>query len=154
METDPAVFREACSADVQAIFDVRTSVTENLIRMETLRKMGITPDSTAASFETNTKGWVAERRGEVAAFSLADRESGSIFALFVRPGHERLGLGSQLLTLAVQWLWDNGAESIWLTTAPNTRAAKFYANRGWTKVGVEPNGDVRLALRRPVAAVG
>ena len=51
--------------------------------------------------------------------------------------------------MAVQWLWDNGATRIWLTTGPDTRAAHFYARRGWTHTGDAERGDIRFELSRP-----
>ena len=72
----------------------------------------------------------------------------SIFALFVLPEHEGRGLGNRLLDLALQWLWDNGAELVWLTTSPDTRAARFYVRRSWTPAGMVPGGDMRFELRR------
>jgi GNAT superfamily N-acetyltransferase len=142
------VFREACADDVPVIFDVRNSVTENLVTIERLAQFGITIPSMIESFTTTSKGWVAEHAGTVVAFSIADKTTQSIFALFVRPEYEARGLGSRLLDLAVEWLWQTGAASIWLTTAPNTRADRFYRERGWTDVGREPSGEVRFELYR------
>ena len=66
----------------------------------------------------DSKGWVALSGDEIVAFSIADRASRSIFALFVLPQFERRGLGSRLLELALDWLWANGADLVWLTTGP------------------------------------
>jgi GNAT superfamily N-acetyltransferase len=133
------------------IVHVRSSVRENLLTPEQLAQRGITNASVAASLLVDSKGWVAERSGEIVAFSMADRADPSIFALFVLPGYEGRGLGNRLLDLALQWLWDNGAKLVWLTTAPDTKAARFYARRGWVPVGMEPRGDMRFELRRPVS---
>lgn len=147
--TDEFVVREASAADLPGIGHVRTSVIENLLTAAQLASLGITPASVATSLLTHRKGWVAEQAGEIVAFSMADRADASIFALFVLPQYEGRGLGSRLFDLALNWLWDNGAEMAWLTTAPQTRAARFYAHRGWLPVGVEPNGDLRFEYRRP-----
>ena len=142
------IVREATGADVPGIAHVRSAVVENLLTPAQLQQRGITNATVAASFLADCKGWVAEHEGEIVAFSIADRESGSIFALFVLPAFEGRGLGSRLLDLALQWLWDNGADVVWLTTGPETRAAGFYARRGWAPVVREARGDVRLELRR------
>jgi GNAT superfamily N-acetyltransferase len=92
---------------------------------------------------------VAERGGEIVAFSMADRANASIFGLFVLPDCEGCGLGGRLLGLALQWLWAEGADRVWLTTGPGTRAQRFYERRGWVQVGEEPSGDMRLELARP-----
>jgi GNAT superfamily N-acetyltransferase len=149
--SDPAAaiaIREASRADMPGIAHVRTSVTENLLTREQLDARGITNESVAASFEQDSKGWVAVEDGRVVAFSIADRASRSIFALFVLPEYEARGLGSRLLDLAVDWLWQNGAGRIWLTTGPGTRAAGFYARCGWRQTAVDAKGELRFEYER------
>lgn len=149
-------FREANGADVPGIAHVRSSVVENLLTVEQLASRGITNASVATSLLTHAKGWVAERKGQIVAFSIADRASRSVFALFVLPEYEGRGLGGRLLDLALQWLWDNGADRVWLSTGPATKAARFYERRGWVCVGEEASGDVRFELaqhRAPVAVL-
>ena len=65
--------------------------------------------------------------------------------------YERRGLGKRLLGLALQWLWDNGAELVWLTAGQGTRAARFYERQGWTLSGVQPDGQLRFE-RNPFPA--
>ena len=154
MIADEFIIREASGADMPGIARVRTSVTENHLTTEQLAQRGITNASVAASLLVDRKGWVAERSKEIVAFSMADRADASIFALFVLPGYEARGLGNRLLDLALQWLWDNGAELAWLTTSPDTRAARFYERRGWVPAGMVPGGDMRFELRRPVSPQG
>jgi GNAT superfamily N-acetyltransferase len=150
MSVSPFTFREATAADMPGIARVHFSVRENILTPEQLRERGITNESVAASFLTTSKGWVAERDGEIVAFAIADRESRSLFALFVLPEHERQGLGSRLLTTSLDWLRANGATEVWLTTGPDTTAAGFYKRRGWIATGTEPRGDTRYVLRLPV----
>ena len=150
MPTQPFTFREATASDVPGISRVRTSVRENLLTVEQLRERGITNESVAASFLTTSKGWVAERDGEIVAFTIADGATRSLFALFVLPEYERRGLGSRLLSLSLDWLRSNGAREVWLTTGPETDAAGFYERRGWIATGTEPRGDTRYVLNLPV----
>lgn len=151
-ETNDIVVREARGTDLPGISRVRTSVTENLLTREQLDQRGITEASVAASFLADSKGWVALSGDEVVAFAIADRASRSIFALFVLPQFEGRGLGSRLFDLALDWLWDNGADLVWLTTGPGTKAARFYERRGWVATGTDPTGDVRYELRPPPGA--
>jgi GNAT superfamily N-acetyltransferase len=148
MAHDTIVIREATGADMLGISRVRLSVVENAATPEGLAARGITNESVAASFLADSKGWVAEEAGEIVAFSIADRAAHSIFALFVTPAHEGRGLGTRLFDTAVQWLWDNGATHLWLTTGPGTRAAHFYQRRGWVYTGDAERGDIRLELSR------
>ena len=95
MADDTVMFRIAAAADVPAIARVRTSVRENLLTIEQLAERGITNESVAASFAVDHRGWVA-----IVGFSIADRATRSIFALFVLPGHEGRGIGG----LELVWL--------------------------------------------------
>jgi GNAT superfamily N-acetyltransferase len=148
--TDGAIiFREATGADLPGISRVRTSVVENLLTIDQLEERGITNASVAASFLTASKGWVAVQGEEIVAFSIADRATRSIFALFVLPAYEGRGIGSGLLDSALGWLWDNGAERVWLTTGPGTKAVRFYEKRGWKCTGKGPRGDLRYECERP-----
>jgi len=150
MPETPVTFREAIAADMPGIARVRFAVGENLLTPEQLQERGITKASVAASFLTDAKGWVAVHRNEVVALSIANRKKASIFALFVLPAYESRGIGSRLLDFAIQWLWDNGTERAWLTTAPDSRAARFYERRGWPAAGLDSSGDVRFELGRPL----
>jgi GNAT superfamily N-acetyltransferase len=143
------IFREAAAADMPGISRVRTSVVENLLTTAQLEELGITNASVAASFLADSKGWVALQGEEIVAFSIADRATQSIFALFVLPGYEGRGIGSMLLDSALGWLWDNGAERAWLTTGPGTKAVRFYEKRGWTCTGPGPRGDLCYECGRP-----
>jgi GNAT superfamily N-acetyltransferase len=149
MSSDRPVIRIASDADIPAVFRVRTSVRENALTADGLHQLGITPEIIAKSLREDSRGWVAELGGEIVAFVIANRGESTIFALFVQPGHEGLGLGAALMDRAEQWLWDQGAASIWLTTGGGTRAEGFYRRRGWTIESHQPNGEVRLTLARP-----
>ncbi|HMK81210.1 MAG TPA: GNAT family N-acetyltransferase [Xanthobacteraceae bacterium] len=148
MKKSDLTFREATGADMPGITHVRISVTENALSLAQLAARGITNESVAASFLKDRKGWVAARDDEIVGFSIADRASHSIFALFVLPGHEGRGIGSRLFDLAVSWLWQNGAERLWLTTDPQSKAARFYTRRGWIATGEAERGDTRFELTR------
>lgn len=150
MSVGDIIFREASGADMPGISHVRLSVIENALSVAQLEERGITNASVAASLLTHRKGWVAEEGGRIVAFSMADQADWSIFALFVLlPGYEQRGLGSRLLALALDWLWDNGAERVWLSTGPQTRASRFYELRGWVCAGKAAYGDLCYELPRP-----
>jgi GNAT superfamily N-acetyltransferase len=146
------LFREATAADVPAIFRVRTAVAEKELTIDELAQRGVAPASVAASFAKGSKGWVALHHGEIVAFAIADRASGSIFALFVLPSHERRGIGGRLLHLALRWLAENDIARVWLTTGADTTAAGFYRRRGWESAGIMSNGEIRFACDTARAA--
>ncbi len=129
------------------MFVIRTSVLENAATAGQLSAGGVTSDAVVEAITTNGKGWIAEINGRPVGFSIADRRDGSIFALYVLPQCEGQGLGTELLSAAVEWLSQEGLQDIWLAVGAGTRAHRFYLRRGWRPTGSkEPNGDVRLEL--------
>lgn len=125
-----------------AITHVRISVAENHLSVEQMAERGITPESVLADIASGDLGcWVAEAEGEVVAFAMADRRDASIFALFTLPGKEGRGLGSALLARAEAWLVEMGHNEAWLTTASGSRAAAFYALKGWRVTEEGATGD-------------
>ena len=56
--------------------------------------------------------------------------------------------GGAACSLALQWLRRNGIEHVWLSTGPDTTAARFYERRGWIATGRNSTGDIRYELRR------
>jgi len=137
-------FREARLADIPAMREIRAAVSEN--RLSDPEK--ITARMVEDYLTTLGKGWVCEHDGTVLGFSFAAHKSQSIWALFVRPGHERRGIGTRLLAMASEWLFAHGAERVVLSTAPDTRADRFYRTRGWSRGALLANGEVLFRLDR------
>jgi GNAT superfamily N-acetyltransferase len=98
------------------------------------------------------RGWVAEIGGAIGAlivtFCYADKNDGSIWALFVEPGHEGQGLAKHLPGMAVHGLFGLGHSTIRLDTTADTRADRFYRMQGWER---KPVSETKVAyfLRRP-----
>jgi hypothetical protein len=44
----------------------------------------------------------------------------------------------------LEWLWSQGLDRLWLTTAPNTRASRFYERAGWTNRGLNAHGELQF----------
>jgi GNAT superfamily N-acetyltransferase len=138
------MLRQAQRSDIGGMHRVRMSVRENR-----LRSAIITEADYVAEIETSGRGWVVEVEGEIVGFAVGNATNGNIWALFVDPEHERRGHGRQLLDTLVAWLWSRGLERLWLTTAPGTRAERFYDVAGWERVGVTSSGEIRFELGRP-----
>ena len=128
MKTCP-LYRQARSADIPAMSEIRLSVTENVLS----DPARVTPTMYENYLEEAGRGWVAEVDGAILAFCYAARADGSIWALFVRPGHEGQGLAKHLLGLAVDWIFAQGHISARLDTSARTRADRFYAMQGWER---------------------
>jgi GNAT superfamily N-acetyltransferase len=138
------LFRQAGRSDIPAMSRIRLAVTENALS----DPARITNQMYEDFLEKSGRGWVAELGGEVVAFCYADKENASIWALFVSPGKEGLGLARSLLKLAVDWLFDMGVDRVHLSTGANTRADRFYAAQGWVRKPVSAS-DIAYSLARP-----
>jgi GNAT superfamily N-acetyltransferase len=138
------MLRHALASDIAGIQRVRQSVRENRLVSGV-----ISDDDVQDALERTGRGWVVESDGEVVAFAIGNRVNGNVWALFVHPDHERRGYGRALHDTMVDWLWSQGLRTLWLTTAPGTRAQTFYERAGWQRVGSADKGDLRYELRRP-----
>ena len=144
--------RLATAADIPALFAVRTSVHENHLDLAQLAQRGVTPASVATMLEDgDSRIWVAEERGNVVGFAMADARTGTVFALFVHPDAAGRGHGRVLLEAAEKWLFAAGWETIWLQTGsdPEFGAHGFYRAAGWHLVGPADHDDVRYEKHKP-----
>lgn len=119
--------RQATLADIDAMHEVRLAVQEN--RLSDPDR--IRPEHYRSMLAEHGCGWVYEVEGKVVGFAIADHSCRNIWAL-----HD----------LMVKWLFEQGHEPLWLTTAPDTRAEQFYAAAGWQCRGTEKNGELRFEL--------
>ena len=147
MDSPDLHIRPAGPGDGAAIMEVRLSVVENALTRSRLAELGITEASIDNMLETTHAGYVAGMGGVTAAFTMANRDSGEIFALFVRPEFEGRGLGRRLLGLALDSLASAGHETATLCTDANSRAFGFYVALGWRHTGFAANGDATLERR-------
>jgi GNAT superfamily N-acetyltransferase len=136
--------RRACRADIAGMHRVRMSVRENQ-----LVSTALTEADYVEHLESSGRGWVAEESGQIVGLVLVNARTGNIWGLFVHPDFEKRGLGRLLLDTAVGWLWDQGLTRLWLTTAPGTRAQRFYDAAGWSSAGVTEQGELLLELAQP-----
>jgi len=137
-------FRIATVADIPGIQIVRNAVKEN-----PLPDPSYVTDADCEEFMTTRgKGWVCEINSEIVGFAIADLKENNIWALFIHPEHEGKGIGKQLHQLMLDWYFNQQKNSVWLGTAPNTRAENFYRKAGWRETGVRPNGEIRFEMTR------
>lgn len=137
MEYSDVIYRQAVVADIPAMARIRLAVTENV-----LSDPGkVTRQMYEDYLDLCGRGWVAQANGAVVGFCYADRRDGSIWALFVDPGHEGRGYARRLLRMAQDWLAALGFERVILSTGAGTRADRFYAAQGWQR-NVSDSGAV------------
>ena len=135
-------YREARLADIAQLSRVRLSVTENV-----LPDPGRIIAADYALFLTERgKGWVCECNDVIVGFSVVDLRECNVWALFVQPEYEGMGIGKKLQQLLLDWYFSQTRENIWLGTAPASRAERFYRKSGWQETGRRPNGEIRFEM--------
>ncbi len=139
------IYREANVEDSAALSEVRLSVKENTLS----NPQRITFEMYQTFLSEIGKGWLCEVNGSVVGFSVASLKDASIWALFVKPEYEGKGIGTKLLKLATQWLFEAGIPTISLSTDVNTRADNFYERLGWKRGEIRSDGEVCYTLDRP-----
>jgi GNAT superfamily N-acetyltransferase len=138
------MIRPATRADIPRLFEIRNSVGENR-----LSDPSVVTEADAARFIESGALWVwQEADGLITGFSAGDARDGTIWALFVAPGHEGKGIGRALLKTACDALRAAGHQTAMLTTAPGTRAERHYRADGWSDAGHNDKGE--LILRKPL----
>jgi ribosomal protein S18 acetylase RimI-like enzyme len=136
------IFREATIADIPQMQIVRHLVKENVLSNPVL-----VTDEDCKNYITNKgKGWVCEVNNFIIGFSIADLVDKNIWALFVHPEFERKGIGKKLHDTMLTWYFNQTRETVWLSTAPNTRAEKFYRKAGWKDVGKHGKNEIKFEM--------
>lgn len=136
------IYREATTDDIPQMHAVRVSVKENIL-----------PDPqmiSAKDYEEmlleKGKGWICEINNTIAGFAIVSVTDRNVWALFVHPAFEKKGIGKNLLEIMMNWYFSQTDKTIWLGTAPGTRAETFYRKAGWVQTGVRPNGEIKFEL--------
>lgn len=134
--------REAKISDIQQIQIVRNSVTEN-----TLSNPNLVSDNDCEEFITvRGKGWVCEIDRQIVGFAIADLKEHNIWALFVLPKLEGKGIGQLLHKTMLDWYFAQTRDKVWLSTAFNTRAERFYRKAGWKEAGTHGRKEIRFEM--------
>lgn len=135
-------YRQALISDIPLMQVVRNSVKENALSNPELIKR----EDYVEFISTRGKGWVCELDKAIIGFSIADLKDNNVWALFILPGYEGKGIGRQLHDLMLDWYFKQDKESIWLSTAPGTRAEQFYRKAGWTATGLYGKGEIKFEM--------
>jgi len=111
--------RQATEADIPEMMALRLSVRENQ-----LFDPGQVTAEDCRRYVTRGHMWVWDEDGEILGISAGTVDTGWIWALFVRPGHEGRGIGRALLAAACDALIMAGFRTLRLSTDPDTRAPR------------------------------
>lgn len=129
--------RAARAADIKAMHALRLRVAENALSDPNL----VTEDSYPLYLDRGG-AWIAETGGVLAGFAILDLGGCSVWALFVAPEAEGKGIGRALLDRLVEGAVEHGLSRLSLSTAPGTRAERFYTEAGWIKTGMTGSGEL------------
>jgi GNAT superfamily N-acetyltransferase len=142
MKAPVMIYREATIRDIPGIQIVRNAVKENRLSDPSV----VTDKDCEEWITVRGKGWVCVADEKIIGFAIADLVDNNIWALFVDPGYEKMGIGGALQAMMLKWYFSQTKETVWLGTAPLTKAESFYRKSGWTDKGVRPNGEIRFEL--------
>ena len=134
--------REAKFEDIKQMQIVRKSVTENILSNPDLVS---DKDYEEFIFERG-KGWVCEIDSQIVGFSIVDLRENNVWALFLKPGFEKQGIGRQLHDIMVDWYFTQTRDTIWLGTTPKTRAELFYRKAGWKEIGMHGKDEIKFEM--------
>jgi len=136
------IFREARKEDIPQIQVVRNSVKENQ-----LSDPALVSDKDCEDYMfSRGKGWVCEVDEKIVGFAIADLVDNNIWALFLHPHHEKKGIGRKLHDMMIDWYFNQQKETIWLSTAPGSRAEGFYRIAGWKEIGITKTGEIKFEM--------
>jgi len=138
------IFRDAKLEDIAQMQLVRNSVKENA-----LSNPGLVTFQDYENFLTKRgKGWACEIDNVIVGFAIVDMTDHNVWALFVNPAFEERGIGKKLHDGMLDWYFTQTSTTLWLGTAPNTRAERFYRTKGWREVGVHGKGEVKFEMTK------
>lgn len=134
--------REAILSDIPQIQIVRNSVKEN-----TLSNPNLVTDKDCEEFLFERgKGWVCEIDNQIVGFSIVDLKENNIWALFLHPDFEKMGIGKKLHDVMLDWYFNQTQNPVWLGTSPNTRAESFYRKAGWKEIGLHGKNEIKFEM--------
>jgi GNAT superfamily N-acetyltransferase len=126
------LFREAQLSDISQIQFVRNAVKENM-----LSDPALVSDKDCEEYMTiRGKAWVCEIGQRIIGFAYVDMQKNNVWALFVLPEYAGKGIGKTLHRIMLDWYFSQTTVTIWLGTAPGTRAESFYEKQGWKRRGM------------------
>jgi GNAT superfamily N-acetyltransferase len=135
---------------VAEINDIRQiQVVRNLVKENRLSDPGlVTAKDVEAYMFRRGRGWVCEIDSMIVGFAIADLIENNIWALFVHPDFEKMGIGKKLHDEMLNWYFSKTDGSVWLGTSPDTRAEKFYRKAGWKEAGVHGKGEIKFEMTK------
>lgn len=140
------LLRPATLADIDPMHVIRIAVRENRLSDPSL----ITVKDYAAYLANRGAGWVVEIEHQIVGFAIVDFQENNVWALFVHPDFEKIGVGRLLHDQLISAYFARTKQTLWLGTEPHSRAESFYRNAGWKEVGKHGSGEIKFEFYAPV----
>lgn len=136
------IFREAQADDISQIQIVRNSVTEKTLSNPDL----VSDEDSLEIISKRGKGWVCNVDNKVVGFSIVDLQENNIWALLLKPEHEKKGIGTKHQQLMLDWYFDQTNVNVWLGTTPETRTEIFYRKSGWKEIANHGGVEIKIEM--------
>ena len=134
-------------AEIKDIYQIQ--IVRNIVKENRLSDAALVPDSDVEDYITRRgKGWVCEINDQVVGFAIADLVDNNIWALFIHPDFERIGIGKKLHEEMLNWYFSQTDKTVWLGTSPKTRAEMFYRKAGWKEAGLHGKGEIKFEMTK------
>ena len=134
-------------AEIKDISQIQ--VVRNLVKENRLSDPALVPDRDVQDYITRRgRGWVCEINEQIVGFAIADLVENNIWALFIHPDFEKLGIGKRLHDEMMNWYFSQTDKTVWLGTSPKTRAELFYRKAGWKEAGMHGKGEIKFEMTK------
>jgi len=133
--------RRATEADLPRVWQVRHGTAENR-----LTDPSLVTDAEVSWYLNEAIFLVSEDEAGVQGFACANPLTGYVWALFVIDAAHGRGHGTALIEAVIEKLRAAGHRQAFLTTGPETRAARFYRAKGWRQTGMDMRGEAVFRL--------
>jgi GNAT superfamily N-acetyltransferase len=134
--------RCATVQDIEQIQIVRNSVKENV-----LSSPALVSDQDCIDFITRRgNGWVCQIDNVIVGFAVVDLQENNIWALFLLPEFEKMGIGRKLHRVMLDWYFEKSKTPVWLSTDEHTRAENFYRKAGWKEIGKYGKTEIKFEM--------
>lgn len=130
-------------------YEIRFSVEENIVHPHQIQYL---LRNQAVDDIEQGGGWICKVDDNYVGFCFGIFIHEPIIGgLFVKPEFQSKGIGSTLLNYVTDWMFENGAGEIKLTTDPGSKAERFYKYHGWILRGNDEYGiQIELIKNRTV----
>ena len=132
--------RSATAVDIPSMHSIRLAVRENRLSDSAIGEGHYLP------YVESGNAWVAISENRIVGFAALDVAGASVWALFVDPACEGLGVGRVLQEQVIAAATNHDLTRLELTTSPGTRAERFYKHTGWKPLEATEKGEIRFGL--------